>query len=125
MNDHIKALLEGHQYSEELKEEAVFRVLFGGEDVHEVMASLDIHNSYAINNWVNAYRKKIETGLVTLPPMTKKQQQELPALQQRNKELERAIKDANLLILALNTMIDVAEQELKIPIRKKRGTKQS
>ncbi len=57
--------------------------------------------------------------------MTEKKKSDNQALNQRNKELERALKDANLMILALNTMIDVAEQELKIPIRKKRGTKRS
>ena len=47
------------------------------------------------------------------------------ALQQRNAELEQTVRQANLLILALHTMIEVAEQELKLPIRKKNGTKQS
>lgn len=123
MNDHLQALLEGRQYSEEQKEQAVMRVLFGGEDPQEVIRIMDIHSVYALNNWVIAYRKKIETGLITLPPMTEKQRLDLQALRQRNKELERALKDANLMILALNTMIEVAEGELKIPIRKKRGTK--
>jgi transposase len=125
MNDHIRALLDGRQYSEELKEQAVFRVLFGGEDPYQVMESLDIHNIVVLNNWVNLYRKKIETGAITLPPMSSKNKTDNAALQQRNKELERALKDANLMILALNTMIDVTEQDLKISIRKKRGTKRS
>jgi hypothetical protein len=56
--------------------------------------------------------------------MTTTQKQEMQALKQRNAELEQALQQANLLILALNTMIEVAEKELKIPIRKKSGTKQ-
>ena len=56
--------------------------------------------------------------------MTTTQKQEVQALKQRNAELEQAMQQANLLILALNTMIEVAEKELKIPIRKKSGTKQ-
>ena len=123
MNDHLQALLEGRQYSEEQKEQAVMWVLFGGEDPQEVIRIMDIHSVYALNNWVTAYRKKIETGLITLPPMTEKQRLDLQAICQRNKELERALKDANLMILALNTLIEVAEDQLKIPIRKKRGTK--
>lgn len=125
MNDYLQELLKGRQYSEKLKEEAIFRVLFGGEDVHEVQDALDIHDHYVITNWINVYRKKIEDGLISIPPMSKKQQQDLLALQQRIKELERNVKEANLMILALDTMIKVAEKELKIPIRKKRGTKQS
>jgi transposase-like protein len=39
-------------------------------------------------------------------------------------ELTRALADAQLKNVALETMIEVAESELKIKIRKKRGTKQ-
>jgi len=42
--------------------------------------------------------------------MIEKQKQDLHSLQQRNKELEPAVKEANLMILALNSLIDVAEQ---------------
>ncbi|MCC6186193.1 MAG: transposase [Chitinophagaceae bacterium] len=125
MNEHLQSLLERNQYSEELKEQAVLRVLFGGEDPYDVCQALDIHNVFAVNNWVNTYRKKIESGLITLPPMSEKQKADLQALRQRNKELERSLKDANLMIHALNSLIDVAEKELKTPIRKKRGTKRS
>jgi len=86
---------------------------------------MEIPSVATVNLWVNAYRRKIEEGLITLPPMTEKQKKDLYALQQRNKELERAVKESNLMIHALNTLIDVAEKDLKIPIRKKRGTKRS
>lgn len=125
MEDHIKDLLISYQYSEEVKEQAAFRVIFGGESPNQVMEELNIQNAYTINNWVKAYKLKIEAGLVTLPPMTDKQQQDLEALKHRTKELEKALKNANLMILALNTMIDIAEKDMKISIRKKTGTKQS
>ena len=125
MNEHILNLLAQRQYSEEVKDEAILRVLFNGESAIDVAEAMEIHNVQTINLWVNAYRRKIQEGLITLAPMTEKQKQDLHALQQRNKELERAVKEANLMILALNSLIDVAEQDLKIPIRKKRGTKRS
>ena len=125
MNNHIQSLLQSREYSEELKEEVAIRILFGGEDLANVMECLNISSIYVVNNFVNIYRKKIESGLITLPPMNEKQKQDLHALQQRNKELERAVKDANLMILALNNMIDIAKSDLKISIRKKRGTKRS
>jgi transposase len=102
----------------------VFRILFGGEEPSQVMADLDIHNSYTLRNWVSLYQRKIQTGLLTLPAMTHTQKQEMQALKQRNAELEQALQQANLLLLALNTMIEVAEKELRIPIQKKYGTKQ-
>ena len=111
MNSHIQSLLQSREYSEELKEEVAIRILFGGENPANVMECLNISSIYVVNNFVNIYRKKIESGLITLPPMNEKQKQDLHALQQRNKELERAVKDANLMILALNNMIDIAESD--------------
>jgi transposase len=125
MEEHIRALLQRFQYSEQFKETAAFRIVFGGEKPSQVMADLDIHNSYALRNWVNLYQRKVQTGLFVSPAMTRTQKRDVHALQQRNGELEQALQQANLLILALHTMIDVAEQELQLPIRKKSGTKRS
>jgi len=124
MEEHIKDLLSRYQYSEELKEEASFRVVFGGENPQVVAEILGVHSTYLISGWVIDFKKKINEGLLSLPPMTDQQKRDLKALQLRNQELEKSLKDANLMILALNSMIDIAEKDLKIPIRKKRGTKQ-
>lgn len=124
MENHIKNILSQYQYSDEIKQEAAFRVVFGGEDMHGVADLLHIHSSYLITSWVLDFKKKIEEGLLSLPPMTDQQKKDLKVLQLRNLELEKSLKDANLMILALNTMIDIAEKDLNIPIRKKRGTKQ-
>ena len=125
MEDHIRALLQRFQYSEQLKETAAFRIVFGGEAPSQVMADLDIHNSYTLRNWVSLCQRKVQTGLFVSPAMTRTQKRDVRALQQHNGELKEALQQANLLILALHTMIEVAEQELKLPIRKKSGTKRS
>jgi len=111
MNSHIQSLLQSREYSGELKEEVAIRILFGGENPANVMECLNISSIYVVNNFVNIYRKKIESGIITLPRVTEKQKQDLHALRQRNRELERAVKDANLMILALNKMIDIAESD--------------
>ena len=125
MEEHIRALLQRFQYSEQFKETAVFRIVFRGEEPSHVMADLNIHNSYTLRNWVSLYQRKVQMGLFVSPAMTRTQKRDVHALQQRNGELEEALQQANLLILALHTMIEVAEQELKLPIRKKSGTKRS
>jgi transposase-like protein len=45
-------------------------------------------------------------------------------LESKIKELEKALEQERLRTLALNTMINIAERDLKISIRKKSGTKQ-
>jgi len=116
MEEHIRALLQRFQCSEQFKGTAVFRIVFGGEEPSHVMADLGIHNSYALRNWVNLYQRKLQTGLFVSPTMTRTQKRDVQALQQRNEELEQSLQQANSLLLAPHTMIDVAEQELQLPI---------
>ena len=54
MQDHIRDLRSRFQYSEQLRETAVFRIPFGGEDVSQVMEDLGIHSGYTLRNWVQA-----------------------------------------------------------------------
>lgn len=44
-------------------------------------------------------------------------------LKKRIAELEKQLKDAELKAIAFSTMVDIAEKEFKIPIRKKYNTK--
>jgi hypothetical protein len=46
------------------------------------------------------------------------------SLEKRIKELEKALEYAKLKNIAIETMIDIAEENLKITIRKKAGPKQ-
>ena len=47
---------------------------------------------------------------------------ELLQLQKRNKELEKKLEEAELKAIAFSTMVDIAEEMFKIPIRKKLNT---
>ena len=73
MEEHIRALLQRFQCSEQLREAAAFRIASGGEDPSQVMADLDIHNSYALRNQVSRYRHKVRTSLFVNPTMTEMQ----------------------------------------------------
>ena len=71
------------------------------------------------------WRKKYAPEIaLTLPVMTEKERQRLEAVQKRVKELERQLEAAQMKNIALETMIDVAEEQLKVSIRKKSGPKQ-
>ena len=89
----------------------MFRILFGGEEVSQVMEDLGIHSGYTLRSWVQLYRQKMKTGLLTLPAMKQAQKRDMAALKQRNEELEQTLQQANLLILALNTMIETAAKD--------------
>ena len=71
------------------------------------------------------WRRKYGTEMVlTLPSMTEKEKQEMLALQKQVKAMEKQLEDARMRNIALNMLIDVAEDKLKIKIRKKPGAKQ-
>ena len=78
--DHIRDLLSRFQYSEQLRETAVFRILFGGEDISQVMEDLGIHSGHTLRSWVQLYRQKMKTGLLTLPAMKQAQKRDMAAL---------------------------------------------
>lgn len=71
-----------------------------------------------IHYWTKKYAPEIE---ITLPVMTEKERQKLEAAQKRMKALEKQLEDAQMKNIALETMIDIAEEELRISIRKKSG----
>ena len=50
---------------------------------------------------------------------------EIVQLKKRIHQLEQQLRDAELKAIAFSTMVDIAEQEFKIPIRKKYVTKPS
>lgn len=93
-------------------------------DAKVVARRYNLPNVHMLSNWIKLYKKKLEAGAITLAPMEKKAKVKTAALRQRIKQLEKALEKANVMIYGLNTMIDYAEKELKVPVRKKRGTKQ-
>jgi hypothetical protein len=56
--------------------------------------------------------------------MTEKERHKQEILLKRVKQLEKQLEDAQMKNNALEALIDVAEEQLKIPIRKKAGARQ-
>lgn len=74
-----------------------------------------------IKNWLREYTSEID---FTLPVMTEKEREKVEALRLQLKKAEKQLEDAQMKNIALETMIDIAEEQLKISIRKKSGPKQ-
>ncbi|BAV04552.1 hypothetical protein FLA_2815 [Filimonas lacunae] len=56
--------------------------------------------------------------------MTEAEKKKLEELEKQVKLLQKQLEHAEIKNIALETLIDVAENDLKIPIRKKPGAKQ-
>lgn len=89
---------------------------------HGRMSIVEASTSYkvskdTIRKWLRANKNSNNVDIDSNPSL-------MPTLNDRTKELQHALHEANLKILALETLIDVAEKQLNIGIRKKPGAKQ-
>jgi len=96
----------------------------GRSSVSEAIKTYNFHPTYGFD-LVRRWRLKYAPEMVlALEDMTASEKQHLLALQERNKLLEQQLEDARMKNVALDLLIDVAEEKLKISIRKKPGAKQ-
>ena len=79
------------------------------------------HYRSILRNWQERYSDDLH---LSLSFMSSKEKADNKTLEKRIKELEKQLEKSKMKNIALNTLIDVAETEFKIPIRKKPGTKQ-
>jgi hypothetical protein len=83
--------------------------------------ALPLHFDKLYKDWQRKYSEEIA---VSLPLMTAEERINLKKVEARNKELEKQLELAQMRLTAVNTMIDIAEKEYKLEIRKKSGPKQ-
>lgn len=116
----------------------------GGQSPYEVSFMLQVANYYAEHNeslsqvaqrfnisrslaakWHDRFNLHRGKPSPSIPAMTEQEQKDHEALKKQNEELAKKLAYANLQVFGLQTMIEVAEKELQIDIRKKSGAKQS
>lgn len=118
------------KYSEALKQEVISQVKNGLMSKEEAKRHYNISGKSAVLNWLRNYEKYGVCSLALRSysmssKQTDKLENSVSAQQQaqRIKELERQLEDAQLLNEMYDRMINIAEREFKIPIRKKPDTK--
>jgi transposase-like protein len=103
----------GKVFSKAEKRQAAYRIITGEVSNSELATELSVDPS-SLRRWVRDVRAEI--GL-------SKSSKDLPSLGVITSH-HQTVEDLRLKIAALETMIDIAEKELNIDIRKKSGTKQ-
>jgi transposase-like protein len=124
-------MLTIRHYSEAFKRQVIEEYMAGGVTQAALQRKYNIGGNCAILNW----RRKLGHGsslpqegtnfpvIKSVAMNQKKEVKSLPELQQRIKELERQLEDEKLRAEMYERIIDKAEKELKIPIRKKPNTR--
>ena len=107
---------------DEIKFQVVQEYLNGYLSQKDLMLKYNIRGKQCINNWMRKFGVPKLNGK---SPMDKHKTQIDKDYSQelKIKKLEEELKHEQLRTKALNMMIDIAERELKIDIRKKSGTK--
>jgi transposase len=118
----------GKQRSKEEKLKIVQEYINSDVTMTALMAKYDIAGMGSISRWMRnfGFQAPSPQTLELNKQMAKETNKTLKEreLEQKIRELEKALDYEKLRTRALETMIDIAENDLKIPIRKKSGTKQ-
>lgn len=111
-------------YSDSVKRQVVHSIIEMGMSVKEASIVYNIRSISTINNWLLVNCNK-NTDICIEEPISN----EMPKKTLSPEELEiitlkKALAESQFKVVALNTLIDVAEKSLDIEIRKKSGSKQ-
>lgn len=113
------------KYTDAFKRMVVREALNGASCV-ELAKKYDLPHFNTATGWKRHLRHRVDDmDTIQIAPLSKEDKKDLAAMKQRVQDLERSLSNANLKITGLEIMIDVAEKELGVNIRKKSGTKQS
>lgn len=130
MTRQVKRVKNQSRYPEELKRK-IAKSYIAGEASYAVLAEENgLKSKHVVKEFVKWYRKIQEKESQT-PQILKDDKKtdtsplDKTDLQAQLKALQKQLALSELKVEALETMIDLAEEELKIPIRKKSGSKQS
>jgi transposase-like protein len=117
-----------NQFPDELKLQVVQEYLSTDQSQKELMLRYNIRGKNSITKWMRKFdlqapsQQQIELQCTMAKEVEKTvKERELEAKVQ---QLQQQLEYEKLRTLALNTMIDIAERDLKITIRKKSGAKQ-
>ena len=111
-----------NQFSHEIKIQVVQAYLSGNFTQKELMLKYNIRGKQCINNWIRKFVVEEPTNQTPMAKQVKSNESE-SSIDLKIKRLEEELKREQFKTKALNTMIDIAERELKIDIRKKPGAK--
>lgn len=117
-----------NSYPDELKLKIVQEYLTTDVGREALQKKYGVSGNGCINNWMRKFglaksEQKQISNQAAMSKETGKPSRERE-LEARIKQLEKDLEYERLRAHALDTMINIAERELKIPIRKKSGTKQ-
>lgn len=112
-------------FSDELKRHIIAQIQSGQFTKEQARRIYKIKGKSSILYWIRQYEKSNPTFTQKTHDVMVVKDESREELLLKIKQLERLLEDAQLKAEGYSKMIDIAERELKIAIRKKSNTKQS
>lgn len=123
MQANVRMLRKRRHFSEDFRKRVVALFESGRYNVAQISSLYGISVSL-VYRWIYQYSQFNKDGCRIIE-MKQSATNKVKELEQRLKDLERMLGQKQIKIDFLETMIDVAEEELKIDIKKKSSTSQS
>ena len=108
------------RYSAAFKQKVVSEIENGKFSVGEAHRVYEIGGGTTIYNWLRCYGKGHLINKTVVVKM-KNESDRIKQLEKEKRELEAALAKTQVRVVVLESVIDAAEQELKIDIKKKSG----
>ena len=119
----IKKVKNYNRYPNDFKRKVALEYLSGRFSYAVAAEEYGLKGKDVVKEFVKWYRRNSELEQTTdTAPMAKSK---VKARTSKEQELQKRIKDLELKVEALETMIDIAEEQLHIDIRKKSGSQRS
>lgn len=112
------------KYDASLRRKIVEELLSGTILISQLQKKYNVGGCGTIMRWAKEFQKE-DQNLLSSDMGNSQNKKSDPVTETTSRNLEAELKLAKLKIIALETMIDVAEEQLNIEIRKKSGTKPS
>lgn len=118
-----QAKIDYSKYEPSFRRWLVQEIESGRMSWQEARTRFNLPHRFDLNykDWQKKYSEEI---VVSLSLMSAKERSDNQELEKRIKQLEKELELAQMKSVALNTMIDIAEKDYKLEIRKKFGPKQ-
>ena len=122
-----QASKQGHLNQQE-KRSIVRAIEEGRMTIYEARIAYRVNSTVTITKWIKEIKREnaeLVASNASLMANKKQNQQPDPDSKKALAEALKKLEEAELKVKALNTLIDVAEEQFKISIRKKAGARQS
>ena len=108
------------RYSNAFKQKVVGEIERGRMNVSQAKGMYDIRGGETIQKWIRKYGKNHLLAKVVRVEM-RGERDKIKEMKKRERELERALADAQLRVLALESTIEVMEEEYGVRVKRNYG----